>query len=174
MTLRKESQISCENKDGMLYLYHHDGKDVRMITIDNEGWWVLADLCRLLGLKSNPTAVSKKLDEKDVKKLVLPHPHHGKPALIVICVNERALGNLVIWSKKPDAYAFYEGLMHSDAHNSRRINKLVDEFNAIADSMSKLNDRMDELDVELKELLRRRQVRHHTDNSKSVKLQMIS
>ena len=149
MKFREKSQISCENRDGTLYLYHHDGKDVRMITIDNESWWVLADLCRLLGLKSNPTAVSKKLAETDVKKLVLPHPHYDKPALIVLCVNERALGYLIARSDRPAAAVFHEQVFGAkeDASYGERFNELADAYDELVRAMNDLGYKLNALNA---------------------------
>ena len=48
-------------------IFNYEQQQVRMVERKGEPWFVLADLCHILGL-SNPTMVSKKLDEDETMR----------------------------------------------------------------------------------------------------------
>ena len=62
-------------KEGWLYeiqIFKNDlFEEIRVMIIDDEEWFVLVDICDALGIK-NATDVSKRLDEDEVTKEVLP------------------------------------------------------------------------------------------------------
>ena len=43
--------------------FRYDGQPVRVVDIDGEPWFVLADLCRVLGITRPPSAVAERIDE---------------------------------------------------------------------------------------------------------------
>ena len=50
--------------------FNYEGQNVRTTVIKGELWWVLKDVCEVLGL-SNPTIVASRLDDDEVTKLDL-------------------------------------------------------------------------------------------------------
>lgn len=82
-----------------LTTWSYNNSEVRTVTIDNEPWWVLADVCKVLEL-TNPTMVAKKLDEDERSKFDL-----GRQGEAVI-INESGLYNVILRSDKPQAKPF--------------------------------------------------------------------
>lgn len=80
----------------------NDNQGFRTLMQDSEPWFVLADVCRVLGL-SNPSEAAARLDddEKDYADFQTPG---GKQSLRVI--NESGLWSLVLRSTKPEAKTF--------------------------------------------------------------------
>lgn len=72
---------------------------VRIVLIDNQPWWVIADVCRIIGI-SNPTVAAERLDDDEKAKFNLGI---GSDATII---NESGLYNLLIRSDKPEARTF--------------------------------------------------------------------
>lgn len=75
------------------------GQNMRVVMIDDEPWWVAADLCTILDLR-NPTMVLKKLDDDQVTLNLIEGEMRGKP---VNCVSESGMWMLVFRSDKPQA-----------------------------------------------------------------------
>lgn len=82
--------------------FNFNDHQVRVVTIDGEPWFVLADLCRILGL-GNAAMVARRLDddEKGVSQIDTPG---GRQT--VTTVNEPGMYQVVLRSDKPDARAF--------------------------------------------------------------------
>lgn len=78
-----------------------EGAEVRTVLIDNEPWWVAADVCSILQLQSSRALA--RLDE-DEKGLRSTHTPGGQQMLTY--VNEPGLYSLVLGSRKPEAKAF--------------------------------------------------------------------
>ncbi len=78
---------------------------VRCIEKDGEPWWVLKDVCAVLGI-NNPSDVPKRLDEDEVGRFELPHPQSKSKFVEMLCVSESGLYNVIIRSDKPNAKAF--------------------------------------------------------------------
>ena len=78
-----------------------EGAEVRTVLIDNEPWWVAADVCSILQLQ--PSRALARLDE-DEKGLRSTHTPGGQQMLTY--VNEPGLYSLVLGSRKPEAKAF--------------------------------------------------------------------
>ncbi len=72
-----------------------------MITIEDEPWFVAADICQILGL-SNPSVAVQPLGAEEKAKSVLGK---GAPANLV---SESGLYKLVMRSDKPQAKAFQD------------------------------------------------------------------
>lgn len=79
---------------------------IRTIEINNEPWFVAADICRSLEL-SNPTTSMERLDEDEKAKFNL-----GLSGGETNCVNEYGLYSLVLGSRKPDAKKFKRWITH--------------------------------------------------------------
>lgn len=76
---------------------------VRCIEKDGEPWWVLKDICEILGIQQTATITSR-LDDDEVGQTNLVNTI-GKNAAYKI-VNESGLYNVIIRSDKPNAKAF--------------------------------------------------------------------
>ena len=79
--------------------------NIRTVFIDNEPWFVAADVCSALDL-SNPTIAVGRLDEDERAKFNL-----GRQGDATI-VNEPGLYTLVLGSRKPEAKAFKRWITH--------------------------------------------------------------
>lgn len=82
--------------------FNFDGEQVRVVAIDGEPWFVLADLCAVLSL-SNPSVVASRIDEA---ALSLTEVRSGGQRRSVTIVSEAGMYEVVIRSDKPEAAAF--------------------------------------------------------------------
>lgn len=84
-------------------LFHYDEQtEVRVVTIDGEPWFVLADLCKVLGL-GTPSRVRERLDEGVSQTHTLQTAGGAQQMTIV---SEPGMYEVVIRSDKPEAVAF--------------------------------------------------------------------
>ena len=56
-----------------LQVFNYNGNEVRTIQKDGEPWWVLKDVCEVLGL-SSPHKVFDRLDEDEKGRNQIPTP----------------------------------------------------------------------------------------------------
>lgn len=82
-----------------LQIFTYNGNEVRTVQKDGEPWWVLKDVCEVLGLK-NPTMIADRLDEDERAKFDLGR--QGETNII----NESGLYNVILRSDKPEAKPF--------------------------------------------------------------------
>lgn len=82
-----------------LQIFTYNGIKVRTVQKDGEPWWVLKDVCEVLGLK-NPTMIADRLDEDERTKFDLGR--QGETNII----NESGLYNVILRSDKPEAKPF--------------------------------------------------------------------
>lgn len=77
------------------------------IATDSSGlpWWVLKDLCRVLGIE-NPSYVRNRLDDDEVGSFNLPHPQNLDKSLKMTCVRESGMYAVILRSDKPNAKMF--------------------------------------------------------------------
>ena len=80
--------------------------EVRVVVRDNEPWFVVADVCKVLEVQ-NPTDAIKKLDDDEKARFNL-----GLRGGDTNCVNEPGLYSLVLGSRKPEAKAFKRWVTH--------------------------------------------------------------
>lgn len=83
-----------------LQIFNYNGKEVRTVQLDGEPWWVLKDICDVLGL-SNATKVASRLDKDEVTNFELG----GQYGLANI-INEAGLYRVILRSDKPEAKPF--------------------------------------------------------------------
>ncbi|WP_337519143.1 BRO-N domain-containing protein, partial [Anaerotignum faecicola] len=83
-----------------LQVFNYNGNEVRTIQKDGEPWWVLKDVCSVLGLK-NPTMIAERLEDDEVTKFNL-----GGLSGETNIVNESGLYNVILRSDKPEAKPF--------------------------------------------------------------------
>lgn len=82
-----------------LQTFSFNEHEVRSILIDNQPWFVLKDVCDILGL-SNPTMVADRLDEDERAKLNLGRQGDAN------IINESGLYKVIFQSKKLEAKRF--------------------------------------------------------------------
>lgn len=78
----------------------YNNKHIRTIQKGGEVWWVLKDVCDVLGLK-NPTMIADRLEEDEVTKFNL-----GGLSGATNIINESGLYNVILRSDKPQAKPF--------------------------------------------------------------------
>ncbi|OCH80346.1 hypothetical protein A9310_21640 [Gordonia sp. UCD-TK1] len=83
--------------------FTYDGAAVRTVMVAGEPWFVLADLCNVLGLARRPGQVADRLDEGVRQTYTLPTAGGAQSMTIV---SEAGMYEVVIRSDKPDAVAF--------------------------------------------------------------------
>lgn len=83
--------------------FQYGAHEVRTLSIDDEPWFVLADLCKVLGL-SQPHRVAARIPE-DARTSNTIIDSMGRPQLVTI-VSESGMYEVVIRSDKPHASTF--------------------------------------------------------------------
>lgn len=83
-----------------LQIFNYNGNEVRTVQKDGEPWWVLKDVCGVLGLK-NPTMIAERLEDDEVTKFNL-----GGLSGETNIINESGLYNVILRSDKPEAKPF--------------------------------------------------------------------
>lgn len=82
-----------------LQVFSYQDNDIRTIEHDGEPWFVLKDVCEVLGM-SNPTMVAERLDEDERTKLDLGRQGQAW------AINESGLYTVILRSDKPEAKPF--------------------------------------------------------------------
>ena len=82
---------------------------VRTVVIDDEPWFVAADVCRALDIGNSRQAVTR-LDDDEKNTVTLNDGIPGNPEKTV--VNEPGLYSLVLGSRKPEAKKFKRWITH--------------------------------------------------------------
>ena len=85
-----------------IQIFNYNSNEVRTIQKDGEPWFVLKDVCAILGL-GNSRMVADRLDtdEKGISQIDTPG---GKQEMT--CINESGLYNVILRSDKPEAKPF--------------------------------------------------------------------
>lgn len=76
---------------------------IRTVEINGDGWFVAADVCRILEI-GNPSQALTRLDADEKNTLIINEGNRGNPNVNVI--NESGLYALVLNSRKPNAKKF--------------------------------------------------------------------
>ena len=86
---------------------------LRVVSINNEPWFVAADVCADLAIKNTPMALSK-LDEDEKMTISSIDSHSGKRggAQMQNVINEPGLYTLILASRKPCAHDFKRWITH--------------------------------------------------------------
>ena len=82
--------------------FGYDDQPVRVLTVDGEPWFVLADLCKVLGL-TQPNKVALRLADDMKGRNLIPTPGGAQEMTIV---SEPGMYEVVIRSDKPEAATF--------------------------------------------------------------------
>lgn len=88
--------------------FSYEDHEVRVLDINGEPWFVLADLCKVLTL-SNPAVVAKRLDEADVSQTYISSSGQRRAMTII---TEPGMYDLVVRSDSPVAKPFRRWVTH--------------------------------------------------------------
>lgn len=88
-----------------LQIFSYSDKQVRTLLRNGEPWFVLKDVCDILGL-TNPSVVAERLEDDKRSKFDLGR--QGETTII----NEPGLYNVILRSDKPKAKAFKRWVTH--------------------------------------------------------------
>ena len=86
----------------ILNQFDFEGQQVRTVMKDNEPWFVLGDVCKVLEI-SNPSEAKRRLEEAD---LITTEVRSGGQRRKVNAVNESGLYDVILDSRKPQAKQF--------------------------------------------------------------------
>ena len=99
-------QQKGESMNDLQIFNNEEFGEIRIITKDNEPWFVASDICRSLDL-SNPTMAMQRIDDDEKAKFNL-----GLSGGETNCVNEYGLYSLVLASRKREAKDFKRWITH--------------------------------------------------------------
>ncbi len=88
-----------------LTTWNYNNSEVRTVTINEEPWWVLKDVCDILEIK-NHKEIPNRLEIDEVGRFDLPHPQNKDKMLEMVCINESGLYSVILRSDKPQAKPF--------------------------------------------------------------------
>lgn len=100
-----------------LQVFSYEGKEIRTIQRNGETWWVLKDVCGVLGL-SNARMIADRLDEDDVSLAYVTDSMDRRQQTNI--VNESGLYNVILRSDKPEAKKFKRWVTHEVLPQIRR------------------------------------------------------
>lgn len=92
------------------FTFPNTSGEVRVVMIDDEPWWVAADVCREIGIVDARQAMERL--EPDEYQQVTPNRYSTNvdvklpPQRPAYVVNESGLYSLILWSTKPEAKEF--------------------------------------------------------------------
>lgn len=91
----------------------YKGNPVRQLEKNGETWWMLSDVCKVLGL-SNPSKVADRLDNDEKMTLTLSEGHNGRRggAQKATIIDQSGLYNVLLRSDKPEAKPFKRWVTH--------------------------------------------------------------
>lgn len=92
-----------------LQIFNYHNTPLRTIEKDGELWWVLKDVCEVIGIRNHSNVVPRL--EEDEKALHLVEDLNGKAQQTVV-INEPGLYNVILRSDKPEAKDFKRWVTH--------------------------------------------------------------
>ena len=91
-----------------LQIFNYGEIPVRTVLMGGEPWWVLADVCRVLGIKNSRDVVNRlDPDEKGVGQIDTPGGNQN-----MTIINESGLYKVILRSDKPEAKSFTRWVTH--------------------------------------------------------------
>ena len=93
--------------------------EVRMVLIEDEPWFVAADVCRALDI-GNPSQALTRLDEDEKMTTLILNEGAATGKSQMAFINEPGLYSLVLGSRKPEARAFKHWITHEVIPTIRR------------------------------------------------------
>lgn len=138
-----------------LQIFVYSGEQLRTVQRDDGLWWVLRDVCRVLGM-SNPAMVAGRLDEDERADVSLPYTSSNgvTQTRVTTIVNEPGLYSVILRSDKPEAKAFKRWVTHDVLPSIRKtgaygipperlaritaLQKRLDEWHELTDELERL------------------------------------
>lgn len=128
-----------------LQVFQYEGKQVRTVEKDGETWWVLKDVCAVLGiLKHRDVAARLDADERgSVRVDTLGGTQE------MVCVNESGLYHVILRSDKPQAKPFRRWVTKEVLPEIRRkgsygenraVAALAEQVGQLAEMVTKMAD----------------------------------
>jgi anti-repressor protein len=132
-----------------LQQFVYAGHDVRTLEMDGEPWFVLADLCVVLGLR-NATMISQRVDPDGLSQAEVIDSMGRKQTASI--VNEAGMYEVVIRSDKPEAVKFRRWitgevlpvLRKTGSYTAGPVHELPQSF---ADALRQLADTHEQLEA---------------------------
>lgn len=111
------------------FVFPLTGQETRIVDLDGNPWWVLRDVCEVIGV-NNARDVAARLDddEKGVAQIDTPG---GLQNLTII--NEAGLYSVILRSDKPEAKSFRRWVTHEVLPQIRKTGAYGDPMKALAD-----------------------------------------
>jgi len=100
-------------------IFNYEGNEVRTVTVNNEPWWVLKDVCDVLGL-SDTNKVAERLEVDELTRIKFVS---GGQTREMLCVNEPGLYSVILRSDKPEAKKFKRWVTHEVLPAIRKTGK---------------------------------------------------
>lgn len=101
--------------------FDYNGQSVRTVMVEGEPWFVLSDLCAVLGL-SNPSVVAQRVDASALSQTEISSGGQGRSVTVV---SEAGMYEVVIRSDKPEAIAFRRWLTGTVLPQIRKTGSFV-------------------------------------------------
>jgi prophage antirepressor-like protein len=117
--------------------FDFEGNNVRVIDRDGEPWFVLADVCRVLG-HTNPTVAAERLDDDERATLNNGEGRPGHGAQSFTIVSESGLYALILTSRKPAAKRFRKWVTAEVLPSIRKTGAYVGANSALAAEVERL------------------------------------
>ena len=92
-----------------LLIFNYKNKTVRTVTVNNETWWVLKDVCNILELTNN-RIVADRLEKDEVSQTYIIDSLGRQQQTQII--SEAGLYNVILRSDKPEAKEFKRWVTH--------------------------------------------------------------
>lgn len=123
--------------DSEVQTYVFDSKEVRMLTIDDEPWFVGKDVATVLGYSNHNKVLKDHVDDEDSRGYRIVTPSGTQTVKVI---NESGLYSLILSSKLPTAKRFKrwvtnEVLPSIRKHGMYATDKVIDQALADPDSM---------------------------------------
>lgn len=112
-----------------LTVFNYGESPIRTMQQNGEIWWVLADVCKVLGIKNSRKAATQ-LDEDEKNTVTFSDGIPGNPNKTII--NEPGLYSLILRSNKPEAKAFKRWVTHEVLPTIRKTGSYGNEKMEIA------------------------------------------
>jgi prophage antirepressor-like protein len=127
-------------------VWNYQNNQIRILKINNEPWWILADVCKILEL-SNPSKVSQRLDDDEKANCEL-----GLSGGETNIINESGLYSVILRSDKPQAKPFKRWVTHEVLPSIRQTGS----YSTLQASVSDFDSLSRRIEVLEKEALLRR------------------
>lgn len=117
-------------------VWDYQNNQIRILKINNEPWWILTDVCKVLEL-SNPSRVAERLDDDERSNFELGRQGKG------IIINESGLYSVILRSDKPQAKPFKRWVTHEVLPSIRQtgsystLQASVSDFDSISSRIVK-------------------------------------